>query len=109
MSAEHRIQPLPSVGADLERSRIWSADLEECDMRRLLGTIAAEPEVAADLQDLLVELPVRNRRRLVRHFVRRLASSQHSRGAVLPALADLLAELTREASERHLSTISRER
>lgn len=78
-------------------------------MRRLLGAIAAEPEAAADLQDLLGELPVRNRRRLVRHFARRLASSPHSRGAVLPALDDLLVELTREASERHLSTISGER
>ncbi len=106
MSAEHPIQPRRSAGADLARSRIWSADLDEVDRRRLLGTIAAEPEVAADLRDLLEELPVRNRRRLVRHFARRLASNPHSRDAVLPALDDLLGELTLEASERHLSAIS---
>jgi hypothetical protein len=106
MSAEEPIHPFASAGGDLSLSGTWSAELDEIEKNRLLGAIAEEPDLAEDLQGLLKELPARNRRRLVEHFARRLARHRHSRDAVLPALDDLLKELTMEAAERHLSSIS---
>lgn len=109
MDAEHPVQPNSSAGADLAHPLVWSADLDEADKSRLLGTIASDPDVAADLRDLLEELPAHNRRRLVRYFAQRLASTPYSRDAVLPALDDLLTELTLHAAKRHLSAISANR
>jgi hypothetical protein len=106
MSVEEPIHRCATAGADLSLSATWSADLDEIEKSRLLVTIAEEPDLAEDLQGLLQELPVRNRRRLVGHFARRLARHRHSRDAVLPALDDLLKELSMEAAERHLSSIS---
>jgi hypothetical protein len=106
MSAEEPIHPFAPAGGDLSLSSTWSAELDEIEKNRLLGAIAEEPDLAEDLQGLLQELPARNRRRLVEHFARRLARHRHSRDAVLPALDDLLKELTMEAAERHLSSIS---